>query len=72
VTAAIWPIRLIELANAVALEDNMFIPDIEDKAVAACSSLVKAENGILKPLHFLLKASSAAIGWVLTPYLTVG
>jgi len=55
VTAAIRPIRLIELANAVAVEDNMFIPDIEDKAIAACSSLVKAENGILKPLHFSLK-----------------
>jgi hypothetical protein len=55
VTVAIRPIRLIELANAVAVEDNMFIPDIEDKAVAACSSLVKAENGILKPTNFSLK-----------------
>lgn len=55
VTTAIRPIRLIELANAVAIEDNMFIPDIEDKAIDACSSLVKAENGILKPMHLSLK-----------------
>ena len=49
------PLSLSELANAIAIESNAFITDLETQAIEACGSLIKVENGIVKPVHHSLR-----------------
>lgn len=48
---SIRPITPIELSNAVSVSNNFFLPEIESHISNLTQSLVKVENGILKPWH---------------------
>ncbi|KAF2269169.1 hypothetical protein CC78DRAFT_453664 [Lojkania enalia] len=52
---AIRPLHLEEMANAIAVESNAYIYDLESKATEVCGSLIKIEKGILKPIHHSLR-----------------
>lgn len=52
---AVRPLRVIEIANALSVESNVFIPDLEAKSIEVCGSLVKIGDGILRPMHHSLR-----------------
>lgn len=52
---AVRPLRVIEIANFLSVESNVFIPNFESKAIQVCGALVKIEEGILKPMHHSLR-----------------
>ena len=52
---AVRPLQVAEIANFLSVESNVFISDLETKAVAVCGSLVNIDNGILKPVHHSLR-----------------
>lgn len=52
---AVRPLSLVETANAIDVESNAFIQDLEAQAIEVCGSLIKIENGVLKPVHHSLR-----------------
>ena len=52
---AVRPLRVIEIANALSVELNVFVHDFDAKAIEVCGSLIKIDNGILKPVHHSLR-----------------
>ena len=52
---AVRPLRVIEVANALSVELNVFVRDFEAKIIEVCGSLIKIDNGVLKPLHHSLR-----------------
>ena len=49
------PLRLTETANFLSVELNVFIQELEAKAVEVCGGLVKTYDDILKPVHHSLR-----------------
>lgn len=52
---AVRPLRVIEIANALSVELNVFVHDFDAKANEMCGSLIKIDEGILKPVHHSLR-----------------
>lgn len=52
---AVRPPQVLEIANFLSVESNIFIPNLESKAIEVCGSLVNIDNGILKPVHHSLR-----------------
>lgn len=55
VVSVIRPLSPPELMNAVLLDTNAFLHDIEQRVTELCGALIKAEDGRLKPSHFSLR-----------------
>ncbi|KAH8589899.1 NACHT and ankyrin domain protein [Bisporella sp. PMI_857] len=52
---AVRQLRVTEIANFLSVELNVFMPDLETKAVEVCGGLVKTDGGILCPVHHSLR-----------------
>lgn len=53
---AVRPLRVVEIANALALETLHFLPSSDGKEMLdICNSLIKIENGVVLPMHHSLR-----------------
>lgn len=43
------------MANAISVQSNAYIQDLEAEVIETCGSLIKIEKGVLKPVHHSLR-----------------
>jgi Tetratricopeptide repeat/NACHT domain len=48
---AVRPLQASELGNAISLDTNSFITDVESRAIDLCGPLIKLENGTVRIMH---------------------
>lgn len=52
---SVRPMKATEVANVISTETNVFITDMETTASETCGSLIKFEDGCMKPVHHSLR-----------------